>query len=187
MLAANPKPNIQWRQHNGLLVTSIPKSNVYFHESGQFLIIDGVNSERLNTIYYCEVTNALITSIVKSPSYQLIDDLPFGQLVTYQPIKDLVGSVGELLTFEFVGGYRSLSNITNNDGLFLRCKLSDFKVQVTVNNNRWYSFTVPDTSVLGGRTEIIISCNKLTIDSGDIARDKTITSTLTIVGKSKNS
>ena len=179
VFAANPKPIVEWNHENGSLVSNFDNS-----KSGRYLIINSVTVGHLNTKYRCKVTNALINTVmVSNLLYQLVNNLSFSQIVTYKPLQDLVGSIGEQLSFIYIGGYRSPTKSLNN-GVILRCRIpnSSPSVTFTVSGHR-LSFTVPDPLVVGGRTEVRIECARLAVDI-DTDGGK-VTASLSVISKSK--
>ena len=178
---SNPPPIVQWKC-SGVIVTS-PVNTVFTIEDGRYLFISSVVSRRLGE-YRCEVTNALIDDLEVSPTtYNVLDNLHASTVVTYKPIGDLVGSVGETLSFLYVGGYRSSSGSSFNDGVTLHCTIPDFISQgaFTTTGQR-LSFTVPSPADVGGATKVTIQCVRLVVDRD--VDGGLVNGTLAIVSKS---
>ena len=181
---SNPPPIVQWKR-SGVIVTS-PVNTVFTIEVGRYLFISSVKESSPNRLgeYRCEVTSALIDDLEVSPTtYNVMNNLPAGTVVTYKPIGDLVGSVGETLSFLYVGGYRSSSRSSFNDGVTLRCTIPGFISQgaFTTTGQR-LSFTVPSPAEVGGTTKVTIQCVRLLADTG--VDGGSVNGTLTIVSKS---
>ena len=178
---SNPPPIIQWKR-SGVIVTS-PVNTVFTIEDGRYLFISSVVSSRLGE-YRCEVTNALIDGIMLSPTtYNVMNNLPASTVVTYKPIGDLVGSVGETLGFLYVGSYRSPSGSSIKDGVTLRCGISGFISQSAFKTyGQWLSFTVPSPAEVSGNTKVTIQCVRLVAETG--VDGGIVNGTLTIVSKS---
>ena len=180
---SNPPPIVQWR-YSGTIVTSTGDSMVSI-EDGRYLFIASVKDSSPNRLgeYRCEVTNALIDDLEVSPTtYNVLDDLPASTVVTYKPIGDLVGSVGEILSFLYVGGYRSSSG-SIDDGVTLRCTIPDFiPSSAFTSTGQRVSFTVPSPADVGGTNKVTIQCNRLLVDSN--VEGGSVNGTLTIVSKS---
>ena len=180
---SNPPPIVQWR-YSGTIVTSTGNSMVSI-EDGRYLLIASVKDSSPNRLgeYRCEVTNALIDDLEVSPTtYNVMNNLPASTVLTYKPIGDLVGSVGEILSFLYVGGYRS-SVSSFNDGVTLRCTIPGFIPSSAFTSiGQRVSFTVPRPDEVGGTNKATIQCNRLLVDSNVDGRS--VNGTLTIVSKS---
>lgn len=178
---SNPPPIVQWR-YSGVVVTSTGNSMTSV-EDGRYLFISSVVSSRLGE-YRCEVTNARIDDLEISPTtYSVMNNLPSRTIVTYKPIGDLVGSVGETLSFLYVGGYRSSTGSSLNDGVTLRCTVPGFLSQRTFTiTGPQVSFTVPSPHEVGGTVKVTILCARLILDAG--VDGGIVNGTLTIVCKS---
>ena len=180
---SNPPPIVQWRYSGGVVTST--QNNMVSIEDGRYLFIASVKDSSPNRLgeYRCEVTNALIDDLEVSPTtYNVMNNLLAGTVVTYKPIGDLVGSVGEILSFLYVGGYRS-SVSTFNDGVTLRCTIPGFiPSSAFTSTGQRVSFTVPSPAEVDGTNKVTIQCNRLIVDSdvdGGI-----VNGTLTIVSKS---
>ena len=119
VLPSNPPPIVQWMLSNVIVTENSTVSIV----DDRYLYFTSITSSQLGA-YRCEVINALINTVEVSPTtYNVADSLPANEVVTYKPIGDLVGSVGEVLSFIYVGGYRSLNGGSLNNGVVLGCEI----------------------------------------------------------------
>ena len=172
---ANPPPIIRWADENGdTIVDSGASFATQEMGGGRYLYLTELDTGRLNTKYHCEVNNVRITETERSQiTYTLSNTLNISMFVLYKPIGDLVGIVGEQVSFLYIAGYRT-NNPNGNDGVTLECSRSGLMFSTSTTR---VSFIVPQP--MDDQMELDFSC---IVNSGDGVVTR-ITGKLTIVGK----
>ena len=106
---ANPPPQIQWFDGNGMLTEDMTNNRLRFLDNGRYLLIRSLTTAQVTTNYYCSVTNVHLHETMRSPTtYDLDPTLGSNDFMIYKSFVDrtltLVGGGPGTVQWSYIAG-----------------------------------------------------------------------------------
>ena len=123
----SPRPQIQWFMTEGNPPTSTQitevrdQNQLLFLESGRYLFIRELTTQQNNALFYCEATNTLLgTSVRSNTTYQLGGVIPEGTLETYLGDRAITVGLGEVVDVVYAAASPG-TDTTVADDIIMSC------------------------------------------------------------------
>ena len=144
---ANPRPQIRWLG-NGITLTENKANNrLRFLDNGHYLLIRELTTAQVNTNYQCEVTNARLQEVIRSPTtYDLVPNLGANNFMIYKKLINRTVLVGDTVEMSYVVG---ASSGVNPFGIIGNCRRSGSTLSTPILlpvTGGVTSVSIPDTS-----------------------------------------
>ena len=164
-----PLPTIEWSDSVGTKFT-----DEQLLEGGRYLYISEVTGDHIGRIYNCRVGMN-----VAHTTYRLVGDLPADIIKEYKPIGDLIGRVGEDLSFSYIASSHGISQDGNIREVSLNCRYNPGNEAISTKGLIG-TFRVPEPTE--GIGVLNIQCTLFTPSAGTRA----VNGTVAIFSKSCN-
>ena len=125
-----PLPTIEWSYSADTAFT-----DEQLLEGGRYLYIPEVTTSHIGRTYNCQVGSNMAPT-----TYRLVGDLPADTFEEYKPIGDLIGKVGEELSFSYIASSHDGVNIRE---ISMNCRYNPGNV-ATSTRGLIGTFTVPE-------------------------------------------
>ena len=162
-----PLPTIEWSDSAGNTFT-----DEQLLEGGRYLYIPEVTGGHIGRMYNCRVGMN-----VAHTTYRLVGDLPADIIKEYKPIGDLIGRVGEELSFSYIASSHSVSQDGNIREVSMNCRYNPGNVVISTRGLIG-TFEIPE--LVGSVGVLTIQCTVFTPSAGT----PVVNGTVVIVSKS---
>ena len=145
---ANPPPQIRWVDGSGRTLTENKANNqLRFLDNGHYLLMRELTTAQVNTNYQCEVTNARLQEVIRSPTtFDLVPNLGANKFMIYKELMNRTILVGETVEMSYVVGAGSG---VDPFGLIGNCRRSGSTLSTPILlpvTGGVTSVSIPDTS-----------------------------------------